>query len=143
MADRKRFAPRFMALSGRLDQLRSRGEATVRAALGAPQQAMPKVLPDLQGEALAKYHLGIALDALGGPGISKPEGFRKLRLMLNGLEQGAPRRPRPSRKTPVVVKTPTPVHLSRRARLLSKAVARAHLVSSWRNGGAEQTSESL
>jgi hypothetical protein len=143
MADRNRFAPRFMSLSGRLEQLRTRGEATVRAALGAPEQAAPKGLPDLQGEALAKHHLGIALDALSGPGISKPEGFRKLRLLVNSLEQGAPKRPRPSKRTPVIVKMPSPIHLSRRARLLNKAFESAHLVSSWRTGSPAQTSDSL
>jgi hypothetical protein len=102
-----------------------------------------KALPDLQGEALAKHHLGLALDALRGPGESKPEGFRKLRLLINAFEQGAGPRDRPSRKTPVVVKTPTPIHLSRRARLLNKAFEGAHLVSSWRNGGSTQPSDTL
>ncbi len=139
MADLNSFAPRFMAISAKLDSIRSRGRASVRAALGeSPESAPKKVLPDLQGEALAKQHLGLALDAMTGPGVSKPDGFRKIRLMLNSLEQGAGPRPRPSRKTPVVVKTPAPVNLSRRARLLNKAFESAHLVSSWRHGAPSQ-----
>ena len=135
MADFNSFAPRLMALGARFESLRSRGQAGVRAALGVNSEANPpKGLPNLQGETLAKHHLGLALDALQGPGISKPDGFRKLRLLVNSLEQGAGPRPRPSKKTPVVVKTPAPVQLSRRARLLNKAFESAHLVSSWRHG---------
>jgi hypothetical protein len=143
MADLNSFAPRFMALSARFESLRSRGQAGVRAALSANPEAVPKVLPDLQGETLAKHHLGLAIDALQGPGVSKPEGFRKLRLLVNSLEQGAAPRHRPSRKTPVTVKTPAPVHLSRRARLLNKAFESAHLVSSWRHGDSAEAHKSL
>jgi hypothetical protein len=74
--------------------------------------------------------MALAIDAMRGPGVSKPESFRKLRLMLNTLEQGAHKPARPS-NTPVVV-TP-PALLSRRARLLNKAFESAHLVSAWRN----------
>ena len=146
MADFNSFAPRFMAFSAKLDSLRTRGRASVRAALGqGPESAAKHALPDLRGEALAKHHLGLAIDAMSGPGVSKPEGFRKIRLLVNSLEQGAVPRPRPSRKTPVVVKTPAPapVQLSRRARLLNKAFEGAHLVSSWRHGGAAQQVNSL
>jgi hypothetical protein len=144
MADFNSLAPRLMALSARFDSLRSRGQAGVRAALGVNSEANPpNALPNLQGQSLAKHHLGLALDALSEPGTSKPESFRKLRLLVNSLEQGAGPRPRPSRKTPVVVKTPTPVHLSRRARLLNKAFESAHLVSSWRHGESSEHTKSL
>ncbi len=142
MADYNSFAPRLLALTSRLETIRSRGKASVRAALGSSlESAPPKELPDLQGEALAKHHLGLALDAMSGPGVSKPDGFRKIRLLLNGLEQGAAPRHRPSQKTPVSVKTPPPIHLSRRARLLNKAFESAHMVSSWRNAGSAQQSD--
>ena len=144
MADLNSLAPRLMALSARFDSIRSRGQAGVRAALRVNSEANPpKGLPNLQGETLAKHHLGLALDALQGPGVSKPDGFRKLRLLVNSLEQGSGLRPRPSRKTPARVKTPTPVHLSRRARLLNKAFEGAHLVSSWRNGDSSEQTNTL
>jgi hypothetical protein len=144
MADLNSLAPRLMALSARFDSIRSRGQAGVRAALRVNSEANPpKGLPNLQGETLAKHHLGLALDALQGPGVSKPDGFRKLRLLVNSLEQGAGPRPRPSRKTPARVKTPAPVHLSRRARLLNKAFEGAHLVSSWRNGDSSEQTNAL
>jgi hypothetical protein len=144
MADFNSFAPRFMAFSAKLDTIRSRSRASVRAALGESAESAPRpALPDLRGAALAKHHLELALDAMSGPGVSKPEGFRKIRLLLNSLEQGAAPRPRPSQKTPVVVKTPAPVQLSRRARLLNKAFESAHLVSSWRPGTSSQQSNTL
>ncbi len=144
MPDFNSLAPRLMALSARVSSLRSRGQAGVRAALGVNSEANPpRVLPNLQGEALAKQHLGLALDALQVPGVSKPDGFRKLRLLVNSLEQGGSLRPRSSKKTPVIVKTPSPVHLSRRARLLNKAFEGAQLVSSWRHGESSEQTNSI
>lgn len=141
MADVTSLTPGLQALSRRLDTLRSRGQASLRAALGSSTAAKPtKVLPTLHGEALARHHLALAIDAMRGPGVSKPEGFRKLRLLLNTLEQGAHTSTRPSNK-PVVV-TP-PASMTRRARLLNKAFESAHLVSAWRNSDSAEQSNQL
>jgi hypothetical protein len=141
MADVNSFAPGLQAFSKRLDTLRSRGQA-IRAALGTtapPAKEPTKELPSLKGEALARHHLALAIDAMRAPGVSKPESFRKLRLLLNILEQGAHKSMRPDTK-PVVV-TP-PALLSRRARLLNKAFESAHLVSAWRNTDAGSSRQS-
>lgn len=132
MADVNSFAPGLQAFSKRLDTLRTRGQA-IRAALTNVPATEPttKELPSLKGEPLARHHLALAIDAMRAPGVSKPESFRKLRLLLNTLEQGAHKAMRPDTK-PVVV-TPPPAHLSRRARLLNRAFESAHLVSAWRN----------
>ena len=140
MADLTSFAPRLQAFSARLDTIRSRGQASLRTALGSSSSPkLAKALPSLQGEALARHHLALAIEAMRGAGVSKPEGFRKVRLLLNTLEQGARPLSRPSNK-PVLL-TP-PAAMSRRARLLNKAFESAQLVSAWRSAdSAEQSSQ--
>ncbi len=64
--------------------LRKGGE--MRSALRAPQP--PLALPTLKDKALARHHLNLALAALHQPGAGKPERFRKLRLLVNTMEQG-------------------------------------------------------
>ncbi|MBL4635350.1 MAG: hypothetical protein JKY56_15925, partial [Kofleriaceae bacterium] len=58
----------------------------MRLALSAPQP--PLALPSLKDKALARHHLHLALAALHQPGAGKPERFRKLRLLVNTMEQG-------------------------------------------------------
>lgn len=102
------------ALSARLGPLRSRGRTALLAALGA-SETKSNTFPKLQGEALAKHYLALALEACQDAGTSKPVAFGKLRLLVNKLEQGRiPTRP------PVVVAAPAPTPTSRRSRLLSR-----------------------
>lgn len=101
--------------------LRKRSEQ-VRDAL-APPQTPPPALPRLQGKALAKQHLNLALAALHEEGTSKTERFRKLRLLINTMEQGpvlsAPQAdPAVIRKTPTAPITP----IRRRDRLVRLAL---------------------
>ena len=106
------------ALGARLGPLRSRGRTALLAALGASETK--STFPKLQGEALAKHYLALALEACQDVGTSKPVAFGKLRLLVNKLEQGRiPTRP------PAVVAAPVPSPTSRRSRLLSRALQSA------------------
>jgi hypothetical protein len=69
-------------------RLRSEGQRH----LGTARERKPRPLPSLRGDDLAREHLEGALDALREPGTSKPEAFRKLRLLVNQLEQSGGRK---------------------------------------------------
>ena len=131
------------ALSSRLDTLRERGKVGLRAALAAPKTAEPEALPRLQGPALAKPHLALALEACQDVGSTKPQTFAKLRLLVNQLEQG--RIPKLTTATVPSVKGASAAVGSerastRRGRLLSRAFQSANQITEWRSG-RESTSE--
>jgi len=125
------------SLSARLQTLRSRGRTTLLAALGAPEAVPSPALPTMQGDALAKHHLALALAALTEPGTSKPRTFGKLRLLINQLEQG---------KLPTATRVSVPsappkllesVTISRRARLMNRAFQGAQHLAQWRQGDSD------
>ncbi|MCP4444219.1 MAG: hypothetical protein GY811_02590 [Myxococcales bacterium] len=126
-------------LSTRLETLRNRGRQGLLAALGAPEAPVSPELPKPKGEALAKHHLALALEACRDAGTSKPQAFAKLRLLINGLEQG--RLPTPTTvsvpKMPESSAMPTP---PRRSRLLSRAFHSANQIAEWRKGSADSQS---
>ena len=133
------------ALSSRLDTLRERGKVGLRAALAAPKTAKPEALPRLQGPALAKHHLALALEACQDGGSTKPQAFAKLRLLVNQLEQG--RIPKLTTVTvPSVKGVPSSAAVgseratTRRGRLLSRAFQSANQITEWRSS-RESTSE--
>ena len=126
------------AISARIDTLRSRGRIGLLAALGAPEATPSPALPDLQGEALARHHLALALDACHEQGRSKPDAFRALRLLVNKLEQGrVPALPKISVPAGLLEEAPT----RRRSRLLSRAFLGAHALGDWRKGSPESPAE--
>lgn len=122
-----------------VERLRDRRPSSLLAALRpAPQPAKPE-LPGLQGEALARHHLALAVDALRKPGSSKPELFRTLRLLLNGFEQATGR---PEFTSPVANEQLALPALSRRTRLLSRAFESANSLAAWRKASDRSLGES-
>ncbi len=114
-------------LGARLGPLRSRGRTALLAALGAPETT--STFPKLQGEALAKHYLALALEACQDVGTSKPQAFGKLRLLVNKLEQGRI----PSRPPEIVVPPSAQGPTSRRSRLLSRALQSAQQLAQGRS----------
>ncbi len=133
------------ALSSGLDALRKRGTVGLLAALAAPAAREPEALPRPQGQALAKHHLALALEACQDVGSSKPQTFATLRLLVNQLEQG--RLPKLTTVTvPSVTNMPPsttsrPQASTRRSRLLSRAFQGASQIAEWRKGAAESAIE--
>ncbi len=127
-------------LSTKFDTLRNRGRLGLLAALGAPEAAESPILPKLEGEALAKHHLTLALEACRVAGTSKPHAFAKLRLLVNKLEQGHV-------LPPTTVKVPTAPEVNnaptsrRRSRLLSRAFQGASHFAEWRKDTIDSLSE--
>ncbi len=80
-----KFSPWSQSIGGKIGSALRKG-SEMRAALSAPQP--PLALPTLKDQALARHHLNLALAALHQPGAGKPERFRKLRLLVNTMEQG-------------------------------------------------------
>ena len=87
------------------------------SALAAPPP--PPALPALQGKELAKHHLRLALAALHESGMTAPTRFRKIRLLINAMEQGhqLPQPSTPSNDEKILAP------LRRRDRLISRAMA--------------------
>lgn len=112
-----------------VERLRDRAPSSLMAALRpAPEAAKPE-LPGLQGEALARHHLALAMEAIRKPGSSKPELFRTLRLLLNGFEQATGR---PQFANPIPSAQPALPAMTRRTRLLSRAFESANALAAWR-----------
>jgi len=116
------------SLGQTVGRLRKRGRDTLMAALAPAPIESPRSLPTLQGEPLAKHHLSLALNALRDTGLSKTDSFRKLRLLVNAVEQS---RLATSTLPPAPTAAPEPP-LSRRERLLSRAFESAQILG-WRS----------
>ena len=130
--------PWSQSLGNVLGRLRDKGQSTLMAALGPAPEAPKPELPGLQGEALARHHIGLAIAALRKPGSSKPELFRQLRLLINKFEQSTGR---PELTSPEPTARPALPAMSRRTRLLSKAFEGANALARWRATSQKDPSE--